>query len=69
MSTPKQALEHVASIHPEVTHVMYFDDGRWLYITESGKPVKFTGAEDISLLESASDAAYSDKGYPSAYSL
>jgi len=57
----EQALAHVASIHPTVTHVIYGDDLRWRYSASDGKPVVFNRTECISLLEDAADEA-SDRG-------
>jgi len=56
MEKVQAALKHVASIHPEVTQVVYDEDIRWSYQDAQGNPADFTGSQpDIGILEDAAD--------------
>lgn len=54
----EKALKHIATIHPEVTQVVYDQDLRWFYSDSAGRGPTFIGEEDIGLLEDAADEAY-----------
>lgn len=59
MKKIKEAFLHVQSMVPCVVAVVYDDEGRWAYLTESGEVPTFKGKGiDVSLLEEASDEAY-----------
>lgn len=51
------ALNHVHSLHPDVTHVVYTSAHKWVYMDEDGIAPAFdkNGEVDIGLLEDASD--------------
>ena len=50
------ALEHVRSIHSEVTHVVFNREGQWMYFGDNFKAPKFDNNIDIGILEEASDS-------------
>lgn len=52
----KEALQHVASHHPEVHSVVYGPDGRWLYFGDAFESPTFGDEIDIGLLEDAADS-------------
>ena len=51
-----KALNHVRSVFPNVNHVAYCADGRWLYMDENGNMPAFNGLIDVGILEDAADA-------------
>lgn len=58
-TTPSQvrrALDHVRSYFPDVTHVIYTREVKWLYMSDDGVMPDFNGKIDIGLLEDAADA-------------
>lgn len=65
----KDALEHVREHFPYVTTVFFFADGTWLYTGDTERTPNFDNKIDYSILRKASDAAYEDNGFPSAYRL
>lgn len=54
----KKALEHVQSVFPEVSIVIFTTDGRWCYMTEDfGTPnFNISSVIDQSILEDAADS-------------
>jgi len=57
MTKIEQALRHVQKFHPEVTHVFYSREGRWLYCDDAFNAPEFDDRIDIGLLEDAADEA------------
>jgi hypothetical protein len=53
------ALDHVRSRFPDVTHVVYTREGRWLYMSDEGEMPVFNGSLDVGILEDACDAVES----------
>lgn len=62
----KIALEHVRSIHPEVTQVFFGRDGNWLFCDDCFNYPSFDSRIDTELLE---DALGSIRILPYAYSM
>ena len=63
-----KAFVHVQSHFPNLKKVEYNSDGHWKYINSDGSTPSFDDKIDVSLLESASDSAYS-VGYPVCFTL
>lgn len=61
-----EALNHVRTFYPEVTHVFYSNDGDWFYCDNCFDPPLFDKRIDIGLLE---DAADSVAGFPAAFAI
>lgn len=57
-SAIKQALRHIAGLHPEVTQVVYDEQFNWDFSDGNGQGPEFGIQEDMSLLEHACDEAY-----------
>ena len=53
MTKIEQALRHVQKFHPEVTHVFYSREGRWLYCDDAFNAQ--IGAEALRTMLSAID--------------
>jgi hypothetical protein len=61
------ALEHVASIFPEVTHVFFSRESRWFFCDDNFDAPTFDGKQfDIGLLEDAADCL---ETLPAAFTL
>lgn len=60
----RKALDHVRDFHPEVNHVVFTSEGRWLYMNEIGYTPVFGKQIDTSILESAADAV---DGFPAVF--
>ncbi|EMM5101172.1 hypothetical protein ACK249_005707 [Pseudomonas aeruginosa] len=54
-----RALDHVRSIFPEVTHVVYTRECKWLYMSDEGAMPTFNGLVDVGILEDACDTVAS----------
>ena len=48
----RAAFQHVRGEHPEVTHVVFFENGKWLYLSEDSDIPIFENI-DVSALEDA----------------
>ncbi|MGI0646957.1 hypothetical protein ACRCPS_18230 [Pseudomonas aeruginosa] len=51
-----RALDHVRTIFPDVTHVVYTREAKWLYMSDEGAMPKFDGRVDVGILEDAADS-------------
>lgn len=51
-----RALDHVRSIFPDVTHVVYTREQKWHYMSDDGKAPQFSGKVDVGILEDAADS-------------
>lgn len=66
----RDALLHVRSFIPEVDRVVFWEDGRWAYMTDDHKVPTFGSLIDVSILEAAGDAvANLSPGAPITYQL
>lgn len=54
-----RGLDHVRSIFPDVTHVVYTRECKWLYMTDEGAMPKFNDRVDVGVLEDACDSVES----------
>lgn len=52
----KAAMDHVREHFPEVTHVLFMTNQRWLYITEDGEMPDFENVVNLCLLQLAADS-------------
>lgn len=57
------AFSHVRSFYPEVTHVLFTREGKWLYMGDDGEMPTFCDQVNTGLLEDASDVV----DFPSVY--
>lgn len=69
----REALKHVNSILPDVTHVFYSDAGVWFYTDDAFTNFDFAPVIDmidLDLLEEAVDSLHETWGYaPAAFCL
>ena len=63
------ALNHVRSVFPEVTTVLYTRNHQWLYMDDDGETPAFTKAIDVGLLESALNSLDDSVAFPVAFSV
>jgi hypothetical protein len=54
-----RSLDHVRSIFPEVTHVVFTRECKWLYMSDEGEMPEFKGQVNVGILEDACDAVVS----------
>lgn len=66
----KEALEHIISMYPDVTMVVFNINGGWLYMNDDFETPSFKNSPspvNITLLEEAADEAANSGLLPSAY--
>lgn len=67
-STVEKALAHVRTMHPDVTHVVYTREGKWVFMTDDGDAPDFAlDLVDTGLLEDAADQVSNGTGFPSVF--
>lgn len=65
-----RALDHVRVRFPDVTHVVYTREGKWVYMSDDGDSPSFNGRlhdMDIGLLEEAADHVSDTCGFPAVF--
>ena len=66
-SAVQRALELVRAQCPEVTHVAYDREGRWMYFSDDHAVPRFSDAVDVAVLEDAADEVANTCGFPAIF--
>lgn len=61
------ALDHVRAQCPDVTHVAYDREGRWMYFTDDHDVPPFRAEVDVSVLEDGADEVANTCGFPAIF--